>query len=249
MAGLLSLATALSSNINKRTSSVSLAPLDPKDAPAADMQELRFQYFPETIQDSKRVNYVAKDIPGGSLPIYQWSSSGERILAFTSIFTTDVDLSAVTGIDKRLKAAGVQGRNVDVRSAVIWLRSFCLPQYGQASQVGTPITTAPRKAILSLPGTGIGLAGGEQLVNDDELVVIMTQCDVTWDSFFPSGLPRQATVQLAFAQVAQYQGQVTFPQYGTRMSQAVSSSGGPIYFGYSLVPTQPAAPAKPSTGA
>lgn len=51
----------------------------------------KFQYFPETIADTKQVGYQPKEIPGGSLPLYQWSNSGERTISFTAVFTTDVD--------------------------------------------------------------------------------------------------------------------------------------------------------------
>lgn len=54
-------------------------------------QYRRFQYFPESVSDSKQVSYQPKEVPGGSLPLYQWTNSGERTISFTAFLTTDID--------------------------------------------------------------------------------------------------------------------------------------------------------------
>lgn len=67
----------------------------------------KFQYFPETISDTKQVGYQPKEVPGGSLPLYQWSNSGERAISFTAVFTTDIDhLLAQSTIDFPLAGGG-----------------------------------------------------------------------------------------------------------------------------------------------
>ena len=48
-----------------------IIPLDPYQADKVVLDELRvFQYFPETIQDTKAVNWQSKEIPGLSHPLY-----------------------------------------------------------------------------------------------------------------------------------------------------------------------------------
>jgi hypothetical protein len=207
-------------SLDSKTSCVAIEELNESDNNAGH-PILRFQYFPESITDSKEVNWTPKDIPGGSLPLYQWISSGARTLSFQAVFTTDVDFSAealnqaeALALWGRLQASGEQGRNVDSRAAVLWLRRFMMPRYGSATQTGTPLTTAPRKLRLHIPGSGIGLAhGGLSRVHDghDFITAIMTGCQVQWVQFFPSGFPRIVEVSLSFAQVAQFQGAVYFP--------------------------------------
>lgn len=216
MPGLASLASASFAGQGDTQRKAYLIELDANDRPAAAFE---FQYFPESISDSKSVNYQQKEIPGGSLPLYQWIASGERLVSFTATFSTDVDLRSdpkdgtsvkSQGLVNRLKSSGVAKRNADLRSAVAWLRRYMLPTYSGSEYRAT---TAPSKLRLSLPGSGIGVAGGvvRGSVLDDTIICVMTQCEVNYEAFFPSGLPRYATVQLAFAQIPQLNGVVVFP--------------------------------------
>jgi hypothetical protein len=100
MAGLGTLAAGIRPILSTRREYLYLTELDENDAPSAQSVEgdggagdprRRLQYFPETLTDSKAVNYQVKDIPGGSLPLYQWVSSGAREISFTAVWTTDVD--------------------------------------------------------------------------------------------------------------------------------------------------------------
>jgi hypothetical protein len=111
----------------------------------------------------------------------------------------------------RIKAVGEESRNVDIRSAVVWLRRFMYPRYGDASTSGTPVTYAPRKLYLSIPGSGIGLSGMGGFGGADGVLCLMTQCEVRWLAYFPNNLPRLASVNLTFVEVAQLAGNVHFP--------------------------------------
>jgi hypothetical protein len=236
MAGLLSLASALRSDNPRNRSEASIIDLDPgnEDKPYKKSDQInvlragtanapksfRFQYFPETISDTKQVNYQRRDVPGASLPIYQWVNSGERLISFTAVFSTDVNLglsyTTAFSLHERLKGAGHEDRNVDIRAAVSVLRDKMMPLYPKST---TPTQVkAPPKLLLYLPGTGIGWAGGFNTgapEAEHSVICIMTQCDVSWESFFPNGLPRLATVQLSFAQLAQRGGRVVFPSSRT----------------------------------
>lgn len=241
MAGLSSLQRSTFSKISERKSSAYLLAISPTGDVSTTPKPLRFQYYPDTISDSKAVNWTEREIPGGGLPIYQWISSGARSLSFTAVFTSDMDLLAPdTGesLGERLKNVGQLGRNPDIRSAIAWLRYFMIPSFGNPVDVGVPLAQAPSRLKLILPGTGIGISGGTSrtLEDKDEILCVMTQCDVTYEALFPSGYPRVVTAALAFAQIAQLadSGAVVFPDANNMIGQIEGSGtpGGP--FGYKL---------------
>jgi hypothetical protein len=241
MPGLASLSKSLFSRFGERRASVSIAEMDAKDNPSGDY--IGFQYFPETITDTKAINYATREIPGGSLPLYQWIASGERVISFTALFTTDVDLLVDPASFLKIKQNGQARRNVDVRTALLWLRRFMLPTYTGDGGLGVPLTQAPHKLLLLAQNSGIGLLGGgvssegpitfqsDKLqgftdtdniaILPDSVLAVMTQCDVTYEAFFPSGLPRIASVQLQFAQIAQQKGAVNFPRTGEALDRIV----------------------------
>jgi len=101
-------------------------------------------------------------------------------------------------------------RDVDIPSAVAWLRSFLDPEYtadggSKKHQVpGRPFP--PRKMILGFPGVRINW--GVPSLPPTEMYCIMTQCEVTYDGFFGDGTPRMARVDLAFAEIIQIKGQI-----------------------------------------
>lgn len=257
-ANIQTLADSLSSYLSTRKSDAYLVELGSDDRPLVKNGQavtLAFQYFPDTISDTKAVNYQQKEIPGGSLPLYQWINGGERLISFTAYFSSDVDLlsaSSPTGkiasalgqggnITDRIRSAGEAKHNIDIRSAVAWLRRYMLPSYSnetKADMVGVPLTFAPSKLLLVLPGSGIGIAGGESgfQTGNDAVLCVMTQCDVTYEKFFPSGLPRIVSVSLAFAQVPQLAGFVSFPRRGPNMDSALINEGEEFFFGYTLIP-------------
>jgi hypothetical protein len=179
-----------------------------------------FQYFPEQINDSKGVNYSSRNIPGGSHPLYQFISGGDRTVSFTAIFTSDENpsppglLSALSGgltlsISSVTSMLGV-GDNANkkkhvtnVDSAVIWLRSFIYPRY--SNELGNPLGTvvAPPVVRLYLPNSNIhGSTPNGSLVLDS-IDCIMNQCDVVYDSFYRNGAQRITTVNLSFHETIQ----------------------------------------------
>lgn len=232
MAGLLSLSEALTSTLHKQKGDCLLVELGDDDAPAIGFASgLAFQYFPDSIHDSKKVNYSAKDIIGGSLPIYQWVNSGARVISFNAIFSCDNDLiseSAPSGLNASLISIGENRRNVDIRSAVLWLRHYMFPRYGE-SGTGATVPKPPRKLYLQIPGSGIGLAGMGSAAEPDSVTCIMTQCEVVYNAFFPSNLPRMATVSLVFEQVPQLKGKISFPANNTDFDALIYAGTKPSY--------------------
>ena len=106
---------------------------------------------------------------------------------------------------------GEDARNVDIPSAIAWLRSHVLPEYslsGDGVFSGTPQRPRPpRKLILGIPG--LRLNWGVPVLPPTEVFVIMTGCDVSYDSFFADGSPRIAKVALKFNEIIQVGGRIT----------------------------------------
>jgi len=245
------LAAGIKSVAAVRRSEVYLTELDGDDLPlvagGATPQWRKLQYFPESFSDTKQVNYQTKDVPGGSVPLRQYTSSGDRIISFRAEFTTDVDHlveqqsvdfdgpsaesfgdmtlaigrrrrlvtlgGAILAAHTRLKAAGAQERNPFIPGALIWLRRFMFPRYGENAEIGVPITKPPHKILLHIVGTEFERFGGDGgfSVGGGGVLCVMTQCDITVTALFPSGNIRCATVDLSFAEVAQRGGVVRFP--------------------------------------
>lgn len=198
---------------------------------------IAFQYWPETIQDTRPVEWSPRNIPGGSHPIYQWTHGGERRISFTAVFTTDTSpdeaiLEYVDGLfdvslgrsynspydlqaDQPLSGLELGKRDLDLRSVISWLRWFTYPTYG----IGNDLRAfEPAKCLLVLPHTKLGHSGS------DYIMTVMTQCDVTYEAWFTTGFPRIIEVSLEFAEVVQSQRRIRFhDRKDMRPSQAVRS--------------------------
>lgn len=184
---------------------------------------IAFQYWPETVQDSRAVDWNPRSVPGGSHPIYQWSASGERKISFTAVFTNDFEPeeekgsggvgglidSAVNAVQSAAASIGLAGsppkpgdklRQVDVAAAISWLRWFTYPYYEQDDLR----VYEPAKALLVMPGSSISFDG------EHSIACVMTQCEVTYEAFFPNGAPRIVEVSLEFAEVVQSETGVRF---------------------------------------
>jgi hypothetical protein len=171
----------------------------------SDDTAIAFQYWPETVQDTRPSEWTPRQIPGGSHPIYQWTSGGERAISFTAIFTTDTDPGEENinlpnaYIDKTQGSIG--RRDLDIRSAISWLRYFTYPRYPSGEDLRAQ---EPPKCQLHLPNSQIGYDG------ESYVLCVMTQCDVTYEAFFPNGFPRIAEVALSFSEVVQSRSGVRF---------------------------------------
>jgi len=244
------LAAGIQSVSAVRRSEVYITELGDDDLPIIESgvpQWRKFQYFPESVADTKQVNYQPKEVPGGSLPLYQYTGSGERTLAFTAYFTTDVDhlvnqrsidfdarpiggtlgdqtlplvatrtstvSDAVEDSRNRMVASGAQHRNPFIPGALVWLRRFMFPRYGETAEIGVPLTKPPHKLLLHFTGSEIERLGGGGgfSVGGGGILCGMTTCDINIEAFFPSGNIRIASVSLSFAEVPQRGGSVKFP--------------------------------------
>lgn len=232
MAGALSLGSLDLFRLSDRKASIKLRRLNPEnDNP--DGSALALQYWPETLNDSAPVNYAKKAIPGGSLPLYQWINNGERAITFSAIFTTDIDVTkwaenqpasnADAGLLAELKSKGLSKRNLDIRAALIWLRSFRMPIYKPDGSY-----LPPAKAILTIPGSRFGWYSGEtgSGADPDSINCVMTQCDIEVKASFPNGVPRVAAVNLGFEEIAQLKGVVNFPGYSLNIAGTFPAGNG-----------------------
>jgi hypothetical protein len=174
-----------------------------------------FQYYPETISDSRGVSYSTKDVIGGSHPIYQWTHGSERIISFSAIFATDythvttvgnglstvnsaLDIlkNSVNAIGSALLGAKVDPELVNVSAAISWLRSKTYPDYPKGQ-----VMSAPPRLILYLPGSGISSYVGPY--HTDSIPCLIRSCNVEYEAFFNNGAPRIAVVSLEFAETIQ----------------------------------------------
>ena len=185
---------------------------------------IAFQYWPETIQDSRASEWAPKNIPGGSHPLYQWTHGGERRVSFTAIFSTDtapdelalgqaeIAAGAITRFAGDNDPYTIQGinplsgiekgnRDIDLRAAVSWLRWYTYPYYDPENDWKA---YEPPKCLLVMPKMGLAHTGS------DSIVTVMTQCDVTYEACFENGFPRLIEVALEFAETVQSGQRVQF---------------------------------------
>jgi hypothetical protein len=224
VAGVLSLGSADLFKLSDKKARITLTRLKPEnDLPDGT---LALQYWPESVSDTKATNWANKAIPGGNLPLYSWINGAERVISFSTIFATDVDVTKWTADPTasqaddtflgELKQKGLDTRNIDIRGALLWLRSFLMPTYNAD---GTYLP--PPKCEMVIPGSRLGYGAGGTSSNPDGIISIMTQCDIDYRAFFPNGVPRIASVSLSFAQLPQWLGIVKFPGYSSVFSGLV----------------------------
>jgi len=163
-----------------------------------------FQYFPETISDTKAPEWIRKNVPGGSHPILTFISGGERVLSFAAVFTNTTNpepLGAVQaaltgnfefGLDDIFGGAPKK-HDSSIPSAIVYLRKFTYPDY--ANFVSQP----PPFAVVYLPNSGITSREGYP----DSIVGAMVQCDIIYEKFYRNGEPRITVIQLSFVETCQ----------------------------------------------
>lgn len=209
MAGLISLAGALTGAstgfLQEEGAYCYLIALDDTGSPDSKLSR-SFQFWPATITDNEQVNYASKQIPGGNVPFYQWVSGGEHVVSFEAVFARDIWAPNTGGLvyeeDKH---------NVDVAAAVTWLRTLKRPAYVDGVDFALP----PSLLYLVIPNTPIGRN------MSDRMLCLMTQCDVTYQKWFPDGTIRLAKVSLSFAETIQMPGNTKF--YGIEEASAWGS--------------------------
>jgi hypothetical protein len=179
-----------------------------KDGTFDDKLERAFQYWPETLTDSRGdTGWQEKQVPGGSHPLLQWTSGGGRRFSFSVFFGRDqstyYDTDLVSGKEE-------DEDNVDIAAGIAWLRYFTYPLYKKNSVE----VEAPSVLMLVFPhsrlGSAFGAGDGEAYVGRDEVFCVMTSCDVTYHAWFPDGSPRVAEVSLEFLETIQRGGGVRF---------------------------------------
>lgn len=169
-----------------------------------------FQFWPSQVQDSYEVEYASKMIPGGSNPLYQWVGGNGRTISFEATFTAEID----EGRAGDFQGGGTGGGGnaglgatvlpssrytVDVAAAVNTLQHYQYPTYPEGGLKGN--TKPPTKLRLVLPGTKLGHG-----TSRDDVLCFLKSSRVTYESWFPSGAIRVATVALEFVETVQRAG-------------------------------------------
>jgi hypothetical protein len=174
---------------------------------------LYFQYWPQSLSDDYQVEYAEHAIPGGSHPLYQWVGGRGRTLSFEAVFTSELNSSRTVDPSGAGGAAGRAANiansiansfspssiyTVDVAAGLARLRSWMMPKYAPGGRLGE--TDPPKILTLVFPNTKLGGKGGAL---SDSVTVIMRSAPITYESWFPDGSPRIATVALTFSETVQ----------------------------------------------
>ena len=153
----------------------------------AATQSFVFQYFPESLSDSQPVNYQKIEIPGASHPLYQWINGGARTISFRATFTSErINPLPVADVTNRY--------NVDINSAILFLRTFRLPTYDK-----TALLRARPPQRLAMIASGTALASFPFI----PITVVLTDMKVDYKAWHSAGIPRHAEVDLTFEEVVQ----------------------------------------------
>lgn len=181
-----------------------------------------FQFWPQQVSDNYTPNYATKNIPGGSHPIFQWTSGNGRDVSFTAQFISEIrednralrldnsdfrsriTSAASTSVIATSGGGAIPGvgplllpssrYTVNVASAIAALQQYLYPTYDGNASTAKP----PKKLILVLPGTKLGRND-----NNDGILCIMRGASVTMESWFPNGELRAASVALKFSEIVQ----------------------------------------------
>lgn len=205
MSAISSIASALGVSETSEPVSCALEAYDPATGEGSEL--IAFQYFPETITDTRAVEWARRQIPGGSHPILTWISGGERVISFTAIFTQDrnpeqqsllsqaltgtFDIGISDDAKRNIDAAPSGDDQAGIPSAIAYLRSFTYPTYPNG------LAKAPPLGIVYLPNSGIIGFGGYP----GSVVGAMVECNVTYEKFHRNGAPKIAAVSLSFVEV------------------------------------------------
>lgn len=207
-----------------------------------------FQYYPDSVSDSRSVNLEEKYGIGSSHPIYQWIRGSSREISFDVVFTNEDSTLSSAAFDQKeggsdllntldqvggfiknpatAVATTILGsiykdpkHNTDIKAAIAWLRSFTYPVYENFK------VSAPPRCALWLDGSGItSYVKGVSTV--DVIPCIMTQCNVEYESFFNNGKPRVVKVGLHFVECIQFGDNWRYVN-GSRLSKAGEAYQGP----------------------
>jgi hypothetical protein len=141
-----------------------------------------FQFFPESISDSRSVNIGEVSMPLMPNPLPGLVSSSPRNISFEAVFAQEKWAGEGNDNFKWDK------HNFNVGIALQVLRSFCYPMGAY-----TPL---PQPLMLNLPGTRIGIDQAE--TRGDTVFCLLKDYNATRKAFFPDGSIRVASVHLSF---------------------------------------------------
>jgi len=162
-----------------------------------EIPAIQFQYWPESLSDSKDSAWEERRIPGLSHPLYHWSSGGARTLSFTAMMARDNDpdeMEDIGVVEALIGGRGDKHLNYDLEAAVAWLRSFQLPTYTEDGDF-TPLP--PPKLFLVFHGMRLGLNG------QMGVLCYMASCEITSQAWFPGGKLRYIEANLSFIELMQ----------------------------------------------
>lgn len=166
-----------------------IAALSMADQVTVKPTPILFQFFPESITDSRENNVEATTLPGYSLPIPTFSGSSGRSISMVLTFSQE----RWQGVGSRLAPNHWDKYNFDVGLAVQAIRKLAYP-IGLSPNSLVDIGITPIPFALSLPNTRIG-------IDKDFIYCYLRSYSVDYMAFFPDGQPRLAKISLSMEEL------------------------------------------------
>lgn len=186
-----------------------------------------FLINPDSIEDSKSVNWASHNIPGQESPVYQWTSGGPRVLSFEALVTYDtiyltqakknplqnLQNTAINAIGSIASSflgvqlpplAGLLAKQAEIEDFLSindqldFYRSLYRPKYTQNEK----LESSPPLVVLYL-GSSLGMEPLPSL-NDEitkfSLLWMLTSLNIKITKWLPNLSPIEASVNFQFTQ-------------------------------------------------
>lgn len=128
--------------------SMILIPLDAESGdPLPELEPIRLQYYPETLQYSRgSIGWQEQQIPGLSHALVSWTGNGSPTLSFEAVFTRDNDpawdVRSIERVGQRVKRHN-HVYDVDMNAAAAWFVACSNPRYDSAIDARRPVSPPP----------------------------------------------------------------------------------------------------------
>jgi len=119
--------------------------------PLEELEPIRLQYYPETINYSRgQIGWQEQAIPGLSHGIFGWTGNGSPTLSFEVDFTSDQDpaWAVKSPLQSGKTASHSHVFNVDINAAMAWFVACTNPRYDTDANASSPVNPPPIIQII-----------------------------------------------------------------------------------------------------
>lgn len=236
--GLVDLATVPPGS-DRKLASMFLRPLDANTGqPVGDMDPMKLQFWPETIQYQRgSVGWQPRPVPGLSHNLFSWTQGGVPTLSFELVLVNERDPSFKPKANPPGILSGEYNFEANITSGLAWFAAAGNPRYDGLDE---PVQPPPLISVIPqylppeggsdaiemarafgrtlTPGTEPGTTLAADIdeatrfshLPDRDFIGVLMDFGVNYEKFYPTGVPRIATVSLTFSEVIQI-GDVILP--------------------------------------